>query len=247
MKFIRTSRCRFAALVVALGLGAMGGCATTQQPDPLEKVNRVTYAFNDTVDTYALAPVARTYRDVVPAMIRQGVTNFFNHLRDAWSVPNQLLQGKPSLAAADFMRFSVNTVLGLGVLDWATEMGLEAHHEDFGQTLGRWGVDSGAYLVLPLLGPSSVRDTAALPLDLQASTDMLIDDPGARNAALALRVVNTRADLLKASGMLDDIALDKYLFVRDAYLQRRRSLVYDGNPPELPEDEEPAASAPATP
>ncbi len=234
------------ALVLTAGLG-LGGCATTQQPDPLEKVNRVTYAFNDTVDTYALEPVARTYRDAVPSLIRQGVTNFFNHLRDAWSVPNQLLQGKPDLAVSDFMRFSINTVFGLGVLDWAGEMGLEPHHEDFGQTLGRWGVDSGAYLVLPLFGPSTLRDTAALPLDAQATTETLIDDPATRNSATLLRVVNTRADLLKASGMLDDIALDKYLFVRDAYLQRRRSLVYDGNPPELPEPAEPPASAPAKP
>lgn len=227
----------------ALAVLLLGGCATTQQPDPLEKVNRVTYAFNDTVDTYVLAPTARTYRDVVPGTIRQGVTNFFNHLRDAWSVPNQLLQGKPDLAASDFMRFGVNTVFGLGVLDWASEMGLEAHHEDFGQTLGTWGIGPGAYLVLPLLGPSNLRDTAALPLDAQATPEVLIDHVPTRNSATGLRIVNTRADLLKASGMLDGIALDKYLFVRDAYLQRRRSLVHDGNPPE--EAEPDPAPAPA--
>ena len=226
-------------------LAALGGCATTQQPDPLEKVNRVTYAFNDTVDTYALAPAARAYRDVVPSLVRQGVTNFFNHLRDAWSVPNQLLQGKPDLAVSDFMRFSVNTVFGLGVLDWASEMGLEAHHEDFGQTLGTWGIGPGAYLVLPFLGPSNLRDGTALLLDTQATPEILTNDVAERNSAFALRLVNTRADLLKASGMLDEIALDKYLFVRDAYLQRRRSLVYDGNPSEEPESE-PDAPPPAT-
>jgi phospholipid-binding lipoprotein MlaA len=238
---MRLHRCAAAALALA----ALGGCATTQRPDPLEKVNRVTYAFNDTVDIYALAPVARAYRDVLPSVVRQGVTNFFNHLRDAWSVPNQLLQGKPDLAVSDFMRFGVNTVFGLGVLDWATEMGLEAHHEDFGQTLGTWGIGPGAYLVLPLLGPSNLRDTAALPLDGQATTEVLIDNVATRNSATGLRIVNTRADLLKASGMLDDIAFDKYLFVRDAYLQRRRSLVHDGNPPQEPEEADDAAPAEA--
>lgn len=233
---MRVARCAAAALVLAV----LGGCATTQQPDPLEKVNRVTYAFNDTVDTYALAPAARAYRDAVPSLLRQGVTNFFNHLRDAWSVPNQLLQGKPDLAMSDLMRFSVNTVFGLGVLDWASEMGLEAHHEDFGQTLGTWGVGPGAYLVLPLLGPSNLRDAAALPLDGQATPEVLIDNVATRNSATGLRIVNTRADLLKASGMLDEIALDKYLFVRDAYLQRRRSLVHDGNPPPEPEADDDA-------
>jgi len=156
-----------------------------------------------------------------------------------------MLSGKPDLAASDFMRFSVNTVFGLGVLDWATEMGLEAHHEDFGQTLGTWGIGPGAYLVLPLLGPSNLRDTAALPLDGQATPEVLIDNVATRNSATGLRIVNTRADLLKASGMLDDIAFDKYLFVRDAYLQRRRSLVHDGNPPPEPEEADDAAPAEA--
>ena len=212
------------ALVLTASLG-LGGCATTQQPDPLEKVNRVTYAFNDTVDTYALEPVARTYRDAVPSMIRQGVTNFFNHLRDAWSVPNQLLQGKPSLAVADFMRFSINTVFGLGVLDWAGEMGLEPHHEDFGQTLGRWGVDSGAYLVLPLFGPSTLRDTVGM--GVESTGDLLsgMDHIPSRNSLYALRIVEARANLLRAGSLLDQAALDKYSFTRDAFLQRRESQI----------------------
>ena len=246
---------RWRVALAALGLALLAGCATPQRPDPLEPVNRGVFAFNETVDRYVIAPPARVYRDVVPSTIRLGVSNFFNNLRDAWSAVNLLLQGRPADATQDVMRFSINTVFGLGgVLDWASEMGLDPHYEDFGQTLGRWGAGPGAYLVLPILGPSTVRDTAALPLDLNATTpEQLVESVRLRNGLIVLRVVNTRADLLGATGVLDDVALDKYSFVRDAYLQRRRSLVHDG---ELPEDEAgdgdvpppltPAPAAPAT-
>lgn len=237
-----------AGLVCSLMAAALlSGCATTRQPDPLEPLNRATFAFNEKVDEFLIEPPARVYRDVVPSMVRQGVTNFFGNLRDAWSAVNLVLQGRPGDGIQDAMRFSINTVFGFGgVLDWASEMRLEPHRKDFGQTLGRWGVGPGAYIVLPILGPSNVRDTAALPLDLRAEIEFHVNDVAARNSLTAVRVLSVRSNLLDTTKMLDGIALDKYLFVRDAYLQRRRSLIYDGNPPAEPDDEgePPAPSAP---
>jgi phospholipid-binding lipoprotein MlaA len=222
---------------IAVALVALSGCATVERPDPLEKLNRKTFAFNETVDQYVIAPPARVYRDVVPRLVRVGVSNFFNNLKDAWSAVNLLLQGRPADSANDLMRFGTNTVLGLGgVLDWASEMELEPHYEDFGQTLGVWGFGPGAYLVLPILGPSTVRDAVGLPVDIQASPDQIASSVATRNVLTGVRIISTRARLLDASGLLDDIAFDKYGFVRDAYLQRRRSLVYDGNPPEKDEE-----------
>ena len=227
------------ALTLALGalLLALGGCATVANPnpaDPLEGWNRGVQGFNDAVDDAVLKPVARTYRDVVPELVRTGVGNFFGNLSDPWSAANQFLQGKVENGLNMTLRFVTNTVFGLaGLLDPATEIGLERRSEDFGQTLGRWGVGPGPYLVLPLLGPSTLRDTAALPLDMTAtSTSMITGNDTVHYAATALNVVHTRASLLAASRLLDDIALDRYSFLRDAYLSRRRNLVYDGNPPE---------------
>lgn len=227
------------ALTLALGalLLALSGCATVANPnpaDPLEGWNRGVQGFNDAVDDAVLKPVARTYRDVVPELVRTGVGNFFGNLSDPWSAANQFLQGKVENGLNMTLRFVTNTVFGLaGLLDPATEIGLERRSEDFGQTLGRWGVGPGPYLVLPLLGPSTLRDTAALPLDMTAtSTSMITGNDTVHYAATALNVVHTRASLLAASRLLDDIALDRYSFLRDAYLSRRRNLVYDGNPPE---------------
>lgn len=239
-----------AALVALVLLGS--GCATVDKPDPLEKVNREVFAFNETVDKYVIEPPARVYRDVVPRLVRVGVTNFFNNLRDAWSSVNLLLQGRPGDSANDLMRFTTNTVLGIGgIVDWASEMDLQPHYEDFGQTLGVWGFGPGAYLVLPILGPSTVRDSIGLPVDIQASPDQVASSVAARNVLTGVRIISTRARLLEATGLLDDIALDKYSFVRDAYLQRRRSLVYDGSPPEKEEERydlpAPDSAAPATP
>ena len=248
--FVRGGR-RAAAVVLVLGL--LGGCATHQRPDPFESVNRKVFGFNETVDEYVLAPVARGYRNVVPDMARTGVTNFFNNLRDLWSSVNALLQGDLEKSGQDWMRFSVNTVLGFGgVVDWASRMGLDPHYEDLGQTFGVWGLEPGAYLVLPVLGPSTARDTLALPADFYAYPDQWVTPAEASYGLLAWRVVNTRADLLDAGKLLGDISLDKYTFVRDGYLQRRRSQVYNGSPPtedgeryDLPEHTAPGEGTPS--
>ena len=241
------------AAAAALLLSLLGGCATHQNPDPFEPVNRKLFAFNETVDEYVLAPVARGYRDVVPEMARTGVTNFFNNLRDLWSSVNALLQGDLEKSGQDWMRFSVNTVLGFGgVVDWASPMGLDPHYEDLGQTFGVWGLEPGAYLVLPFLGSSTARDTLALPADFYAYPDQWVSPDEAAYGLLAWRVVNTRANLLDAGQLLSDISLDKYTFVRDGYLQRRRSQVYNGSPPsedseryDLPESSAPGAGTPS--
>jgi phospholipid-binding lipoprotein MlaA len=241
------------AAAAALLLSLLGGCATHQNPDPFEPVNRKLFAFNETVDEYVLAPVARGYRDVVPEMARTGVTNFFNNLRDLWSSVNALLQGDLEKSGQDWMRFSVNTVLGFGgVVDWASPMGLDPHYEDLGQTFGVWGMEPGAYLVLPFLGSSTARDTLALPADFYAYPDQWVSPDEAAYGLLAWRVVNTRANLLDAGQLLSDISLDKYTFVRDGYLQRRRSQVYNGSPPsedseryDLPESSAPGAGTPS--
>ncbi len=171
-------------------------------------------------------------------MARTGVTNFFANLEDLWISANNLMQGKVESALGDFLRFTFNSSFGLlGVIDIASEMGLEKHNEDFGQTLGRWGVGSGPYLVLPFLGPSTVRDGSALVVDYKAGLlSYAVDDVAVRNSLYALKYVDTRANLFDATGLVEEAALDKYTFVRDSWLQRRRSLVYDGNPPREPAD-----------
>lgn len=208
--------------------------ASASSRDPLESWNRPMFSFNEALDAAVLKPVAQAYRDLLPEYVRGLIGNVFGNVADAWSAVNHLLQGKFESGLQMGFRVVVNTGLGFGgLLDIGSEIGLDKQPEDFGQTLGRWGVPPGPYLVLPVLGPSTVRDTAALPLDMQASPTALIDDTRARLLAVRLvQVVDTRARLLGASRVLDDIALDKYSFLRDAYLARRRNQVYDGNPPE---------------
>lgn len=222
------------SLLIVLAL--LSGCATgpnANPRDPLEPFNRGVYQLNDAVDRAVLKPVATAYQDVVPSLIRRGVNNFFANLQDAWSFVNNALQFKGEAAADSAVRFGVNTFIGLGgVLDVATEMNIEKHTKDFGHTLGYWGVAPGPYLVLPLLGSSTLRDTVALPVDFQGDIVGYIEHIPTRNTLIAMRLVDDRANLLKASAMLDEVALDKYTFVRDAYLQRRRSAIYDGNPPD---------------
>jgi phospholipid-binding lipoprotein MlaA len=214
-----------AALVSAVGC-ATGPDANPQ--DPLEPFNRGVYRFNDAVDTAVLKPVATAYQNVTPSPVQTGVNNFFGNLGDLWSAANAALQLRPREAGENLMRFSVNTVLGLGgLLDIATEAGIPRTRLDFGQTLGRWGAPSGAYLVLPFLGPSSVRDGTGLVVDLSVDPVSGMNDVSARNALTAVRVVNTRAGLLRATTLLEEAALDPYSFTRDLYLNRRQGQIDD--------------------
>ena len=231
MKTARTSL----ALAALLSAALLQGCSTTgaktpgQRLDPWENWNRKVFGFNEKLDEKVLKPVATAYVDVIPRAVREGVNNFFGNAADAWSAVNNLLQGKVEAGLADIIRVGTNTIFGLGgVLDVATEFGVDHQYEDFGQTLGHWGVGPGAYIVWPVLGPSSVRESLAMPLDRAVSPALVINDGAVRWEITGLQIISTRASLLGASRVVDDIALDKYTFVRDAYLQRRRSLVYDG-------------------
>jgi len=225
---------------VALGawlLAAAGATQAQSASDPLEGWNRAVFGFNEGLDAAVLKPVATGYQKVVPELARRGVSNFFGNFSDGWSAVNQLLQGKPVAAAQMTIRVATNTLFGIaGLFDVASDLGIERQQEDFGQTLGRWGLPAGPYVVWPLLGPSSLRDSAALPLDLSWRPALLSDDEATRYGITALQLIDARANLLSAGRLVDEIALDKYVFIRDGYLSRRRNLVYDGEPPELPDD-----------
>lgn len=211
----------------------LGGCASNGNPrDPLEPLNRGIYHFNDVVDNVLVKPAATMYRGVLPQFMRTGVSNFFANIGDVIIALNNLLQGKFGQAVSDVGRIAVNTTAGLlGLIDVATEIGLEKHNEDFGQTLGYWGIGAGPYLVLPFWGPSSFRDAIGWVVDFYTDPITYVNDMSTRNILWGTRIVNRRAELLDTSQILDAAALDPYDFLRDAYLQRRRNLVYDGNPP----------------
>jgi len=263
MTFIALARA-LPRVIAALALAAVAGCATTPgvdhqdrhtagPKDPYESVNRKVFAFNDTLDDYALKPIAKAYNAVIPSPIRTGVHNFFGNFSDAWSAVNQLLQGKPVDAGTMVARVLTNSTIGIaGLFDPATSLGLERKPEDLGLTLGHWGLEPGPYLVLPLFGPSDIRDAVALPADTYVSPALLVAPKYWKELGIdTIGVIDTRAGLLGASQMLDDLAFDRYTFLRDAYITRRRSLVYDGNPPELPDtdtdgdDDSKSAPAPA--
>ena len=219
--------------VSMVAVGLLAGCATSGNPkDPIEGFNRAMFAFNEGLDAAIVKPVATGYEAVLPSPVRTGVTNFFSNIDDLFIGVNNLLQGKVPEAFSDLGRVVINTTVGLlGVIDFATDAGLEKHNEDFGQTFGRWGVGSGAYVVIPVFGPRTVRDTVGLVLDVKVDPVWAHLPKGARDAALALRFVNDRANLLPADKVIEEAALDKYSYMRDAYLQRRRNLIHDGNPP----------------
>lgn len=210
----------------------VAGCATTTDPrDPFEGFNRAMFEFNDGFDRVALRPAAEAYSNL-PSFVQTGVGNFFGNLGDVWTGVNNVLQGKPADGASDAARVLVNSTIGLGgLLDVASAGGVPKHSEDFGQTLGVWGVKPGPYVVLPFFGVSTLRDTTAMPVDGMGDLWLYKDPVRWRNVGAALRVVDQRAAALEMSSLIEDAALDRYQFVRDAYLQRRQSKVYDGNPP----------------
>lgn len=224
--------------VLLLGL-LLAGCATPpNRKDPLEPLNRAIFGFNEAVDKAVVKPVAKGYETVIPNPFRMMVRNFFSNINDVVIVFNDLLQLKLVQAVADTGRVLVNSTVGLlGLADVAGPIGLEKHNEDFGQTLGRYGIGSGPYLVLPIIGPSSVRDGIGLAVDRHVDPVFRIDHIPTRNEALALKFIDTRSRLLDTEKVLEEAALDKYEFLRDAYLQRRRNLIYDGKPPPEEEDE----------
>ena len=241
------SKARSAAASLLL-LAATCTAQAQNANDPLEGWNRAVFGFNEGLDAAVLKPVATGYKAAVPELVRSGVSNVFGNIADGWSAINQLLQGKPVAAAQMTMRVATNTLFGIaGLFDVASDLGLERQQEDFGQTLGRWGLPAGPYLVWPLLGPSSLRETAAMPLDLQWRPAALSQDSAMQIGLSTLQLIDIRASLLGASRLVDDIALDKYVFIRDGYLSRRRSLVYDGEPPDIPEPKEDAPIAPSKP
>ena len=203
--------------------------STADPRDPFERYNRAMFSFNKTVDDKVLKPVATGYTDVIPDLIRTAIGNFFGNIGDVWTAVNNYLQGKPREGTSDVARVVLNSTFGIvGLIDVATPAGLVQHEEDFGQTLGVWGVKSGPYLILPILGSSTVRDGLARPVDLYADPITQIDSAGVENSLRAMRLVDDRATLLYSTRMMEDAALDPYLFVRDAYLQRRESRVRDG-------------------
>lgn len=220
----------------------ISGCATNSNAnptDPFEKYNRNITTFNDAVDRVALKPVATVYRDVTPYLVRKGVSNFFDNLEDAWSFVNGVLQLRPVVATDNFMRTAVNTFFGMGgVLDIASEMGIERHSEDLGKTMGRWGVPSGPYIVLPIMGPTTLRDALTIIAESKADPVSQTRHIPSRNTLYTLRALDTRAELLPLTNFLDAAALDKYTFTRDAFLQKRRAEIYRPNQPEAEKAED---------
>jgi phospholipid-binding lipoprotein MlaA len=226
---------RMAWLALLASVLVLQGCATVQTADardPWESMNRSVYQFNEVVDTVAIKPAAQLYVKALPSFVRTGVSNFLGNLGDVWSMANSALQLKGQATVETLMRIHVNTFFGLGgLLDVATEMRLEKRKEDFGQTLGYWGVKPGPYVVLPLLGPSTLRDSLALPLDMQGDASQRFSDEATRNALTATRILDIRSGLLQTVDVVKAASLDPYTFVRDGYLQKRRNDIYDGNPP----------------
>jgi phospholipid-binding lipoprotein MlaA len=230
---------RFAALALGAGVALSAGCATTGNPkDPLEGFNRAMFAVNEGMDKVAFKPIAQGYDAVVPLPGKTALSNFFSNLADPWIAVNNLAQGKAWEAFTDAGRFLINSTVGiLGAFDVASEIGLEKHEEDFGQTLGRWGVGDGPFIELPFFGPRTTRDAVAQIADSYADPlYYAVDEVSTRNILYGTRFTSNRAQLLPADKTIEEAALDKYAYIRDGYLQRRRSLIYDGRPPREKDD-----------
>jgi phospholipid-binding lipoprotein MlaA len=226
-----------ALLLAFLASGCTAMTDRAEAYDPWEGMNRKTFAFNDALDRAVLKPVAQGYERVTPGFVREGVNNFYGNLEDVGTGLNNFLQGKFGDGLSDTGRVVVNSVFGVfGLWDVATPLGLEKHDEDFGQTLGAWGVAPGPYFVIPLLGPSTVRDAPAKAVDPSWYYSSVIDNNTLYWTWWGLDKVRTRANLLKAESVLDQAAIDKYTFIRDAWWQRRRNAVYDGSPPREKEE-----------
>lgn len=227
---------RFKNVLLILSFTLLSACATTPggmpEGDPFESYNRAMFSFNDGLDTYLLRPVAEGYDTVMPSPVKTGVSNFFSNIGDIFVILNDLLQFKFVQAAEDTGRFIFNSTFGLyGLFDVATPMGLPKHHEDFGQTLATWGVSSGPYIVLPFYGSRTLRSTGGLIVETAYAPINEIENQDTYYGTVALETIDTRYNLLDESRIIDQAALDKYSFVRDAYLQYRKNLIYDGNPP----------------
>jgi len=225
----------------------LSGCASTHNnpKDPFESFNRGVYQFNDALDKAVVKPVAKGYDTVMPPPGKMMVSNFFSNLNDVVVTVNDLLQFKLANAASDTGRILINSTIGiLGLVDVASQAGLEKHNEDFGQTLGYWGVGSGPYLMLPFFGPSSVRDGLGLYADSRTDVFRKIDNVPARNELHLANLVSKRASLLNQEKVLDEAMIDPYSYIRDAYLQHRRNLIYDNNPPREKLDDDENGSAP---
>jgi len=242
MKLSFTKRAGGSLLLLASVLGT-GGCASwvgmePEPGDPLEPFNRSMFALNQHIDTYVAKPLAKGYQKITPEPIDRGITNFFNNLDEIPTALNNLLQFKVKEALSDLGRLAINSTLGFfGFMDVATTWGLEKHDEDFGQTLGKWGVPSGPYLVLPIIGSSSIRDGAGFAVDWVSNPIYYrIGDNQLGWTLWTLRYVDRRADLLRAEKVVESAALDPYIFHRESYLQRRNYVVHDGNPPLEEED-----------
>ena len=244
MKFLKRWRFAFTVLTVLL----LQGCASLQGPDPadpLEPLNRKVTVFNDVADDLVLRPVAVFYSDLLPSVVKKGISNFFSNQSDVMSFFNSLAQLKMEAAWKNVARVGINTTIGLGgIIDWATEFRIDKQKEDFGQTLAFWGVSSGPYVVLPFFGPSTVRDSFGLWVDSKTDISQQLKDAGGRNALTLLRLTDKRERYLALSDAVRQASLDPYTFTRDAYLQKRINDIYDGNPPILDDLDESDESLP---
>jgi phospholipid-binding lipoprotein MlaA len=226
-------------LLIILFAGLLQACTTLEGPpnpdDPFESYNRSMFAFNESVDKYALKPLAKGYKAITPTAVDSGITNFFSNIDDILVIFNDLFQLKFTQAARDLSRFVYNTTFGLaGFIDVATGFGLPKNNEDFGQTLGYWGLEAGPYIVLPIVGPSNVRDAIGFAVDVTQLDPVFqqIDNEKTQWGVATLKYVDIRADLLSTTNIIDETAPDKYALIREAWRQRRQNLVYDGDPPD---------------